>query len=166
MTVPASIVPASPRDLPTLSRLYQLYVYDLSAFTGDRLDEEAWFAAPNLERQLEREDRGAYLFRVGACLAGFALVNRWSPSGLGTDWEIAEFFVVRAHRRQGIGTDAARAVIGKRPGIWEVGVMESNAPAIRFWSHALSWPGGRDLERLEGDGIRWEGPIFRFGVLD
>ena len=41
---------------------------------------------------------------------------------------------------QGLGTDAARSVFAKLPGAWEIGVLDSNAPAIRFWRQVVSWP--------------------------
>lgn len=158
------VVQLIPEQLPVLGRLYQLYARDLSEFTGDYPDEDGLFPAPNLQSYLDRPDRRAYLFGIGGRLAGFALVNRWSPSGRGTDWEIAEFFVLRHYRRQSLGTRAAHSVFAKLPGIWEIGVLETNAPAVRFWSHVVSWPRCHELQELVGDGARWAGPIFRFDV--
>ena len=158
------VVQTTGEQLPALARLYQLYAHDLSEFTGDCPDEDGLLPAPDLERYLDSPERRAYLFGVGEPRAGFALVNRWSPSGSGTDWQIAEFFVVRHYRRRGLGTDAARSVFARLPGIWEIGVLETNAPAIRFWTHAVSWPRCHDLQRLVGNGLRWSGPIFRFEV--
>ena len=94
------MVSATAEQLSALGRLYQLYSHDLSEFTGDCPEEDGLFAAPNLQRYLDRPDRRAYLFGGGERPAGFASVNGWSPSGRGTDWTIAEFFVVRRYRRR------------------------------------------------------------------
>jgi predicted acetyltransferase len=50
---------------------------------------------------------------------------------------MADFFVVRRHRRDGVGTEAARQIWNRFPGRWEIRVMESNKAAYKFWAHAI-----------------------------
>ncbi|WP_374574162.1 GNAT family N-acetyltransferase [Phenylobacterium sp.] len=69
--------------------------------------------------------------------AGFALVNRVSPSGLGCDRAVAEFCVLPEHRRAGVGLAAARALFGRYEGVWELKVHRANAPGLAFWEKAI-----------------------------
>ncbi|HEY5290381.1 MAG TPA: acetyltransferase, partial [Caulobacteraceae bacterium] len=101
--------------------------------------------------------------RAGGALAGFALVNDNSHSGLPVDRNVAEFFIVRKHRRGGVGTAAARAVFALYPGQWEAAVARRNLPALAFWRTAVSGcPKLIDLEELDVRSNDWDGPILRF----
>lgn len=70
--------------------------------------------------------------------AGFVLVNRYSPSGLGCDAAISEFYVAPEHRRQGVGQAAALAAIGTRRGLWELQVYRLAEPAMAFWPQVIA----------------------------
>ncbi|MDO1584573.1 GNAT family N-acetyltransferase [Rhizobium oryzicola] len=85
-----------------------------------------------------------WICRDGA-IAGFALINTWSPSGLGTDYSMAEFYIVPEARRQGLGAQALLALTQQHPGRWEFGVLEKNAPALAFWPKAIAAAGARDV---------------------
>jgi predicted acetyltransferase len=71
--------------------------------------------------------RAAYLFRRDDNPAGFALVQLVEPLML------AEFFVARGARGQGIGRAAALAILERHPGTWEIAFQENNVAAARFW---------------------------------
>ena len=76
---------------------------------------------------------------MGGNLAGFVLVKRGSEvSGNLTVWDMAEFFILRGHRRRGIGTEVAHEVWRRFQGPWEVRVMQSNLSAHHFWECAIS----------------------------
>jgi predicted acetyltransferase len=86
------------------------------------------------------------------------LVKRGSEiSGDETVWDVAEFFVLRAYRRRGIGTQVAHEVWRQFPGWWEVRVMESNITARDFWAYAISRLRGQAMHavRVEKDGQWW-----------
>jgi len=106
--------------------------------------------------------RNVYVFRLDDALAGFAFVNDWSPSGQGVDHGLAEFFVLRAHRRSGFGWEAASQLFASLSGQWEVAVRGPNVPAVNFWRTALRDDSIRELNESSGDGERWDGTIFRF----
>src|SRR5205807_3674214 len=96
-------------------------------------------------------------------LAGLVLVKRGSEvSGREAVWDMAEFFIVRGCRRQGIGMKAAHEVWRRFPGPWEVRVMESNRTALSFWQHAITTLSGEAIPpaRIEKDGECWH--VFAF----
>src|SRR3954466_8074223 len=101
--------PATLRDSAALSNLLELYSHDLSDVFALELGAEARFGYEKLPLYWsEPEIRFPFLIRAGTRLAGFALVTRGSPaSDDPNDFDIAEFFVLRRHRRSGVGRRAA-----------------------------------------------------------
>jgi len=162
--------PAGPERRATLEALFQLYTHDFSDFWAgtDRgeLGEDGRFAAyPELDAYWTEVGREPFLIRVGGHIGGFVLINRHSHSGRPLDHAIAEFFVVRKHRRGGIGRAAALAAIRPRPGQWELAVARRNAAAQTFWrgvAAELAVPG--TLEANDQDDDLWNGLIVRFMV--
>lgn len=160
------ISPAALTDKPIIERLVQLYLHDFSglASAGDpfgKVDDRGRFAYAHLDRYWQDGEREALLFRLGGDLAGFALVNAWSASGLGTQKAMAEFFVLRKYRRAGLGTRAAIEVIQRHPVSWEIAVAGYNQPALQFWSSVTKSLHGFEAQKLDGDGVRWCGTIWR-----
>jgi predicted acetyltransferase len=153
----------------TLVNLFQLYAHDFSEQWFDRpegeLDEtgrlEEYGLLDNYWTEPKHE---ALLIRADGRLAGFALVNDYSHSGLPLDFQVAEFFVARKHRRSGVGRSAALAVIGARPGLWELAVARRNTGAQVFWRRVAGLLVGDQVEELDRDDDRWNGLILRFRV--
>jgi len=155
---------AESQDRKAVGNLLQLYLHDFSEFEGGGgVDEFGLFSYPQLETYWgEDPKRSVHVFRLDEALAGFAFVNDWSPSGQGVDLGLAEFFVLRAYRRSGVGWEAASRLFETLPGQWEVAVRGQNVPAVNFWRTALRADSINSLQEIAGDGTRWDGTIFRF----
>jgi len=158
---------AAPERRAALENLFQLYTHDFSDFWTDRedgeLEEDGRFPAyVYLDSYWTELDRTPFLIRAGGRLAGFALINRFSHSGLPLDHAVAEFFVVRKHRRSGVGFAAATQIIGARPGLWELAVARRNTGALPFWRRVTSAIAGPAVEEINRDDTLWDGPILRF----
>lgn len=157
-----------PERRPVLKALFQLYTHDFSEqWAGqDRgeLEEDGRFAPyPYLDLYWAEADRSAWLIRADGRLAGFALLSGHSHSGLPADHEVAEFFVVRKHRRAGVGRIAAERLIRERPGQWEIAVARANTGAMGFWTR-VAGAVSPTVEALDLDDDRWNGAILRFTV--
>lgn len=168
MSTPVALEPIGPRRA-ALENLFQLYVHDFSDFMASQVDvgEDGRFPPyPPLSAWFDgTEDHPGFFIRVGGTLAGFVLVNKISHSGLPLDWNVAEFFVLRKYRRDGIGAAAAHAVWAQFPGQWEAAVARRNLPALAFWRRAVStYPGAHEIDELDVMSELWNGPIVRFGV--
>ena len=128
-------------DAATLSNLLQLYIHDLSdVFPNVELGSDGLFKYDQLPLYWNQpEERFAFLIRSDGNLAGFALAKRGSPA---TDdpnvLDVAEFFVVRRFRREGVGRDAARLLWRTLQGKWTVRVSEGNKAALLFWAQTVS----------------------------
>ena len=76
---------------------------------------------------------------------------------------MAEFFVVRKHRRAGVGFAAATQIVGPRPGQWEIAVARRNTAALPFWRRvAAAAAAAAAVEELDRDDALWNGWILRF----
>ncbi|MGB0921056.1 MAG: hypothetical protein ACPG06_07400 [Alphaproteobacteria bacterium] len=173
-----SLIRGGPDDLAKLERLLQLYLHDFSSYAGAQsehglIGDDGRFAYHDhdggLAGFLKNPDRSAWFFEMphphtnsGKTLAGFALVNAWSPSGRDTDYVVAEFHVLRKFRRTGLGMTAAHKLFEALPGTWELGILDDNVGARAFWPKVVQSGPCRNAELHRGDGDRWDGDIWRF----
>lgn len=86
----------------------------------------------------DRDSRWPYFILEDGEVVGFAFVNTISPSGRGTDFSMAEFYIRPSARGSGCGLAAAKAVFLKHLGVWELSIMRANKPAQTFWPKAIS----------------------------
>ena len=154
----------------TFQNLIQLYTHDFSEFWADtaRGDVQAngRFADYLLSDFWERPGSSANLILIGSTIAGFFLVNDSSHISEGVGANVAEFFVLRKFRGQGVGKSAARAMFNLWPGSWEVAVASRNQAAKKFWKRVIeSSPEARDVQEIDTQTERWTGPVFRFEWL-
>lgn len=123
-------------DRELFERLWQLYLYDFSEFTGMSVRPDGtypYFA----EFELYWKKWGgncAYLILADGQIAGFAMVHEF--------WEneaayLAQFFVMRKYRRTGVGSRAARLVFETKAGRWGLHQLANNIPAQRFWDRVI-----------------------------
>jgi predicted acetyltransferase len=164
-----ALIPATAAGEPALQNLFQLYVHDFSEFwagTGrGELDDDGRFPAYPFEPYFERPAWRALLIRRGGALAGFALVNDIPHSGLPADHSVAEFFIVRKHRGQGLGRAAARRLFMEAPGLWEVAVARKNLAALAFWRGVIgACAAESSVSELDVSGPDWDGPVIRFEI--
>ena len=148
--------------------MLQLYIHDFSEHwagqeRGELLESGQFESDPRLDRHWSEPDRTAWFFRVDGHLVGFALLSGHSHSGLPADHDMAEFFVVRKHRRSGVGFEAARRLIATRPGQWEIAVVRANLSALAFWRR-VARSIAADVQELDLSDDRWNGAILRFRV--
>jgi len=132
---------ASRRDTALLENLLELYVHDLSAAFALEIGADGRFGYDKLPLYWsEPERRFAFVIRCAGRVAGFALVTRGSPASADPNaLDVAEFFVVRRHRRSRVGERAAALLWDRFPGsTWVVRVSEGNRTGLPFWLAVVS----------------------------
>jgi predicted acetyltransferase len=132
---------ATPSDAGLLANLLELYLHDLSeVFPLIELGGDGRFGYDGLPRYWsEPERRFPFLIKCGARVVGFILAMRGSPASDDLDvFDLAEFFVIRRHRRSGVGRRAAFLVWDRLPGRWIVRVSEGNTGAVPFWAGVIA----------------------------
>jgi predicted acetyltransferase len=131
-----------------LRAMLSAYLHELSRYgdvdLGYRYFDSYW----------SDDDRWPYIIKNDERTAGFALINTWSPSGRGTDFSVAEFYILPRFRGTGAGKRAFARLLCSRPGIWELGVMSDNQAGKAFWESALATAGVSEIERVDLDGKR------------
>jgi predicted acetyltransferase len=165
--VEVALAPAE--DSSAIENMMQLYIHDFSELwsgtSRGELAEDGLFPRYPLEAYWSKTDHIPLLIRVDGSLAGFALLNASAHSGLPVDRNIAEFFVVRKHRRGGVGTTAAHAIFSDHPGVWEAAVARRNVGALAFWRSAVARCDlVEDVEELDLETGAWNGAVIRFRV--
>jgi predicted acetyltransferase len=132
---------ATQRDGALLSNLLELYIHDLSeVFPTIELGDDGRFGYDKLPLYWSEPDRRfSFLIRCGGRVVGFVLATRGSPATDDPDvFDIAEFFVLRRHRRSGVGRRAAFLLWSRLPGRWIVRVSEGNHGALAFWAGVIA----------------------------
>jgi len=151
--------------------LFQFYVYDFSElepahsshFEPDLAGR--FHQYEHLESYWREASRIPLIIRRRGRPVGFALVNAVSHSGARVDRNMAEFFVMRKHRRGGVASAAVRAILTRHAGRWEIAVAQRNLGARAFWPRAIAaTPGVRGLTCLQAADGLWTGPIYSFNV--
>lgn len=150
-----SLDPASQTEREIVERLLQLYLYDFSEIARADVGPDGRFPYPWLDRYWSDPTRHAFLLRAAGRPAGFALVR-----GAGGDdvpdparHYLAEFFVMRAHRRAGLGTKLAVALFDRFPGPWWIEQIAPNVAAQSFWRRVVAgYTAGRFAEHVTPTG--------------
>jgi predicted acetyltransferase len=139
------LVLVSDKHSEVLLTLSRLYTYDLSEiatqFHGYQCDEKGLYAEC-VRGFIEDPSSDCYLLKMTEEWAGFAIVKRKTQTENSDSKpkvsQMAEFFLVRKFRRQGVATTAACRIFDCYPGEWEVSVWPENHAACSFWNSAIS----------------------------
>jgi predicted acetyltransferase len=156
------LAPVRPEERAAFSRLLQLYYYDFSDLLGFDVGDDGLFVTARPEGYWAEGGYHPFFVRTGGCLAGLAIVGAQSRLTGEACWDMDQFFVLRRHRRAGVGARAAVALFAAFPGRWEVREAAANAPAQAFWRAVVGrFTGGR-FHEATWDEARWRGPVQAF----
>jgi predicted acetyltransferase len=75
-----------------------------------------------------------------------------------------QFFVLKRHRRSGVGLQLARHVFLSHPGLWEVGQMPSNAAARTFWRSVIGTVTRGQFDEVQVTEGWWQGSVQQFRI--
>jgi predicted acetyltransferase len=157
------IARATVNERPVLRQLLELYQYDFSEFDDADLTPMGLYDYPYLDHYWVESERTPFLVRVNANLAGFVLVARYNYlTGQKDCWVMAEFFIMRKYRHQGIGEYVARYIFDQFRGVWQVGQIIENQPATSFWRIVISRYSQGDFQEHNLNNKNWHGPVQTF----
>jgi len=146
----------------TLRNLIELYKYDFSEYDPEDVNENGLYEYMYLDHYWTEEGRHPFFIRVNGILAGFALVREHGKIENNTAYSIAEFFVMKKYRNQGIGQYVAFDLFNKFKGIWKVAQIETNKPAQKFWKKIIERYTNNNFQEINEED--WEGPIQTFST--
>lgn len=132
------IIRAERKHKTVLRQLLEFYCYDFSEYLQTNVNEHGRFEYQYLDAYWQEKGRIPYFILIDGKYVGFILLNKafkrlQDPTG----FAVAEFFVMRAYRRQGVGEFAAREIFNLYPGSWEVSQVMINPVAVSFWNRVV-----------------------------
>ena len=148
------------QEKPVLRNLTELYRYDSSEFDGEDVGEHGLFVYRYFDHYWTEPGRHAFIVRVSGRLAGFAMVRAIGAGEGDPIHQIAEFFIMRKYRRQGVGARVAHRIFDMFPGRWRVAEEEANTPAQAFWRKVISGYTGGSFKEIRD--VEWAGPVQEF----
>lgn len=161
-----SLTPATRNDESTLRNLMQLYAHDWSELVALEVGLDGRFQDYPLEAYFAAQGHHACLIHVDQRLAGFLLVDAQSRlTGTAGVFDMAEFFILRRHRRRGVGRAAARSAFERFAGWWEVRQRDENPGATAFWRRVISTYTGHHYEETRWDAPAWAGTVQSFSTV-
>lgn len=101
--------------------------------TGEELDY------PYLDTYWQDLNRAPYKILYNNTVVGFLLINDWvMHKAFKANHSIAEFYILPAFRRKGIGRKAAFKIFEQMGGKWEIRQLRSNPKSTPFWRSILT----------------------------
>ena len=116
--------------------MLELYQHDLSDIWDQELDQSGEYGYA-LDRYWQEPNSYPFVALLNGHYAGFALVDGATKIASSGRW-MDQFFVLKKHRRSGVGRAIALEVFSSLPGYWEVGQMTGNLPAQHFWRRVVA----------------------------
>lgn len=135
---PLQIIPAE--QTAALFQLFQLYYYENSGWAGEDIGEDGLFdACPEaIADYVNDQAKGAYWIRKDGALAGFVVTEPVTLTCGGQAEELADLFILKRYRRQGLALDAVRELARAFKGPWLVAVYHDDTLAGAFWQRAFA----------------------------
>ena len=149
---PTRLVKPEPQQKVVIARLLQLYLYEFTAYLAFAVGSDGLYEYRYFESCWRKHP---YLIYSGDEIAGFALVIDSCPiTGASPCFFMAEFFVMKAYRQRGVGSDICNEIFSIHRGKWHIGVIEANEQAMAFWK-TIAASRSATTSRREHDDRRW-----------
>jgi predicted acetyltransferase len=131
MTVALRELRGSPQRRPWLEQAYRAWLAELGASAADLADSSGQLA------MLLAVHGHALLIERDGEPVGFALLRTQSDRDGAISHHLLDFFVTSPVRRLGVGGEAARLLIDRFPGRWEILTLPGDTAALQFWRRVL-----------------------------
>ena len=135
------------KDRELLWNINQKYLYEMTNFYDDPMDEKGNFHYGHFEEYFSDPKRTAYFIYHGDVLVGFAMLCPYSNMGEDPDYTLAEFTIFPSFRRRHFALDIAHMILEDHPGRWEIKYNEKNGAAKRLWNRVTA-PYGPKVHHL------------------
>ena len=139
MTVPVELLQTGPEHAELVRNLYQFYAYESSDWEQEdvEVDGRFYIHEPHFARYWQTPGWSASLILVDGFIAGFMLIERSELPGIEA-CELADLFILKKYRRQGVGLAVARQTLCEGDSDWLVRCYPADAPALAFCQAVLA----------------------------
>ncbi|WP_282941575.1 GNAT family N-acetyltransferase [Paenibacillus sp. RC67] len=131
--------PISYEEKSVLQHIMELYQYDMSEFEDNiHVNAHGLYGYKYIDNYWTEEGRFAFFVKVDGQIAGFALIREHEPLPDGTpNYSVAEYFIMRAYRKMGVGYWTAQQIFSKFQGKWSLSYLKRNVVSELFWRKVI-----------------------------
>ena len=141
---------AAKKDRDLLWNLNQKYLYEMTNFYDDPMDENGNYHYGHFDEYFTDPKRTAYFIFNDDTLVGFAMLNPYSCIERSPDNTMAEFTIFPVYRRNHFAVKAARHILSQHRGEWEIKYNEKNTSAKKLWN-SVAAPYEPEIVRLNDE---------------
>lgn len=161
------IVNATVQQQAILANLLELMAYEHSEQWKFDIGDNGFYGYEDLPLFWTDPNRYPYLIYVNNKIAGLVMVQKGSPiSGDKQIWDMAELFIMKKYKKQGIGTAVTQEIWTQFKGRWQVRVLVENEIASSFWLQAIkkftSKPPSHTIKHIQAEGWSADWNIYQF----
>ena len=127
------------KDRELLWNINQKYLYEMTNFYDDPMDENGNYHYGYFDEYFSDPKRKAYFICNDGVLVGFAMLCPYSHIEQDPDYTMAGFTIFPSFRRKHLALDAAKIILARHPGKWEIKYNEKNRGAKNLW-HTVAGP--------------------------
>lgn len=133
-----TLVRATIDDTDVLFRLMQYYYFEASAWSGEEILADGLYdcARADVAARLAEEPHWAQLLWLNGALCGFVMVDAVEFQGRQLP-ELADLFVLPAHRGKGIAGAVVSTLVQPDTGQWLLATFRKDGRAHAFWQANL-----------------------------
>ena len=133
-----TLVRATQKDRDLLWNINQKYLYEMTNFYNDPMDEEGNYHYGYFYDYFINPRRFAYFLYENDLLIGFAMICPYSNINENPDFTMAEFTIFPQYRKKGYAREVVEQIFDTHKGNWEVKYNENNIPARNLWKKVTS----------------------------
>lgn len=161
------IVKATVGQLPILANLLELMAYEHSEQWKFDIGDNGFYGYEDLPLFWTDPNRHPYLIYVNDKIAGLVMVQKGSPISDDKEiWDMAELFIMKKYKKQGIGTAVTQKIWSQFKGRWQIRVLVENEIASAFWLQAIkkfsSKPPAHTIKHIQAEGWSADWNIYQF----
>lgn len=132
------LIETGPEHAELIRNLYQFYAYESSDWEQEdvEVDGRFYIHEEHLARYWQEPQWSANLILVDGFIAGFLLIERSELPGIDA-LELADLFILKKYRRQGVGQAVASQVLTSGNSDWLVRFYRQDESALAFWRRVL-----------------------------
>ncbi|MBV4531160.1 GNAT family N-acetyltransferase [Pseudomonas sp. SWRI107] len=139
MPAPIELLKTHPEQADLIRNLYQFYAYESSDWEQEdvEVDGRFYIHEPHLQRYWHSPGWGAHLVLVDGFIAGFVLIEASEVPGINA-LELADLFILKRYRRQGIGSVVAGQFLADTRTAWLLRYHAQDSAAAGFCQALLA----------------------------
>jgi predicted acetyltransferase len=128
-----------PEQAAALFQLFQLYYYENSDWAVEDIGSDGLFdaCAVSIADYVNNPAKNAYWIKKNGALAGFVVTEPTTIEGKGAE-ELADLFILKRYRRQGLALASVRELVQHFKGPWLVAIYHGDIRAAAFWHKAFA----------------------------